>query len=361
VAQRDEPFKRRRPDGTYDDHYSIRWRNPVTGKRESASGFKTKQLARDHRDQQLGYAASQVTLREMRDRFLAVHPGAESTKRELRRRLGKAIETWGEAMNPARLTGEEVEAFRQSLSDGQRHEVTQSVKQAFRWAHTRGLIAVNPAAHVKNPTRRSKPIQPFESWAEIDDLLAEFTSELHRAMIEVAVGIGARPQEWSILRRRGDVDLKSDVPTITIARRMTKDGKIIPATKNGKPRRVPLRPRVVEALKSIPVRIDTPFLFPGEKAKVINLKAFERDHWKPALAGAGLEHRGIYSLRHTYATWLIAEGINTFQLSRVMGTSIEMIDKHYGHLLPDADQALLAAYARFDGRHMDADVDEETG
>jgi integrase len=163
------------------------------------------------------------------------------------------------------------------------------------------------------------------------------------------------------LRRRGDVDLKSEVPTITIARRLSKDGKIVPATKNGKSRRVPLRPRVVEAIKSMPQRIDTPFLLPGEKAKVINLKAFERDDWKPALAGAGLEHRGLYALRHTYATWMIAESVNTFQFSRVMGTSIEMIDKHYGHLLSDADQALLAAYARFDGRDVDAQPNEETG
>jgi integrase len=360
MAQRDEPFRRKRPDGTYDDHYTIRWRNPGTGKRESASGFKTKPLARDHRDQQLGYAASKATLGELRDRWLAVHGGAESTKRELRRRLGKAIDTWGEKINPARLTSEEIEAFRLSISDGQRHEVTQALKQAFRWAHTRGLIAVNPAAGVTNPTGRSKPILPFESWDEIDDVLAELEPK-HRPMIVTTVGTGARPQEWSILRRRGDLDLKSDVPTITIARRMTKDGKIVPATKNGQPRRVPLRPRVVEAIKSIPERIDTSFLFPGEKARVINLKAFERDHWKPALAGAGLEHRGLYSLRHTYATWMIAESVNTFQLSRVMGTSIEMIDKHYGHLLPDADQALLAAYARFDGRHMDAPENEETG
>jgi integrase len=360
VAQRDEPFKRKRPDGTYNDYYTIRWRDHATGERRSASGFKTKQLARDHRDQQVGYAASKVTLGELRDRFLAVYGGAESTKRELRRRLNMAIETWGEDMNPARLTGEEIEAFRLSISAGQRHHVFQGLKQAFKWAHDRGLLATNPTATLKNPVKRSAPILPFASWDEIDDLLEELDAKL-RPMIVVAVGIGARPQEWSILRRKGDVDLKSETPTITISRRLSKDGKIVPATKNGQPRRVPLRPRVVEAIKSIPERIDTPFLFPGEKAKVINLKAFARDHWEPALAGAGLEHRGLYSLRHTFASWAIAENVNTFQLSRVMGTSIEMIDKHYGHLLQDADQALLSAFTKFDGRHMDAAKNEETG
>ncbi len=360
MAQLDQPYKRKRRDGSHAAYYSIRWRNPRTGKRESATGFQTKPLARAHRDQQLGYAASQVTLGELRDRFLAVHPGAESTKRELRRRLGKAVETWGANVNPARLTGEEFEAFRQSLSEGQRHEVFQSVKQAFRWAHARGLLATNPTATLKNPTRRSKPILPFASWSEIDDVCARLHPK-HRPMIVIAVGIGARPQEWSILRRRGDIDLKSEVPCVTISRRLTKDGKIVQATKNGKPRRIPLRPRVVEAIKSIPETIGSPFLFPGEKANVINLKAFARDNWSPALAAAGLEHRGLYSLRHSFASWAIAEGLNTFQLARVLGTSVENVDVHYGHLLDDADQALLSAFAAWDGRDSDAHHDEETG
>jgi integrase len=164
-----------------------------------------------------------------------------------------------------------------------------------------------------------------------------------------------------VLRRRGDVDLTSDVPTITVSRRLTKDGKIAPATKNGQPRRVPLRPRVVDALRAMPTRIDTPFLFPGDKANVINLKAFARDHWATALEQAGLEHRGLYSLRHTFATWCIAERVDTFTLSRVMGTSMEMIDKHYGHLTRNADEALLAAFAEFDGRQMDAEASETGG
>jgi hypothetical protein len=32
-----------------------------------------------------------------------------------------------------------------------------------------------------------------------------------------------------------------------------------------------------------------------------------------------------------------------------MGTSLEMIDKTYGHLLPDADEAELARLDAFDG------------
>jgi hypothetical protein len=37
-------------------------------------------------------------------------------------------------------------------------------------------------------------------------------------------------------------------------------------------------------------------------------------------------------LRHTFATEALAAGVSTFELARVIGTSIAMIDRHYGHL-----------------------------
>jgi hypothetical protein len=36
------------------------------------------------------------------------------------------------------------------------------------------------------------------------------------------------------------------------------------------------------------------------------------------------------------ATFGIAAGVSLFELARFMGTSVEQIDKTYGHLLPDA-------------------------
>jgi hypothetical protein len=35
----------------------------------------------------------------------------------------------------------------------------------------------------------------------------------------------------------------------------------------------------------------------------------------------------------------LAAGISLFELARFMGTSIEMVDRHYGHLAPGSEQA----------------------
>jgi integrase len=55
--------------------------------------------------------------------------------------------------------------------------------------------------------------------------------------------------------------------------------------------------------------------------------------WKPAQRAAGVEPlRRVYDLRHIFATFALRAGISTFDLSRFMGASLTMIDRHYGHL-----------------------------
>jgi hypothetical protein len=54
----------------------------------------------------------------------------------------------------------------------------------------------------------------------------------------------------------------------------------------------------------------------------------------------GGDRPGTADLRpaHTYATFSLAAGVSLFTLSRRMGTSVEMIDRTYGHLAPDAEE-----------------------
>lgn len=45
--------------------------------------------------------------------------------------------------------------------------------------------------------------------------------------------------------------------------------------------------------------------------------------------------RSTYCFRHTYATFRLAEGgVDVYWLAKQMGTSVQMIEKHYGHINP---------------------------
>jgi integrase len=48
-------------------------------------------------------------------------------------------------------------------------------------------------------------------------------------------------------------------------------------------------------------------------------------------------NRTPYALRHTYAAWALAAGVNIYTLARRMGTSVAMIDKTYSHFARDAE------------------------
>jgi integrase len=47
---------------------------------------------------------------------------------------------------------------------------------------------------------------------------------------------------------------------------------------------------------------------------------------------AGGQNRTLYSLRHTYATLALADGIDIHTLAKQMGTSVVMIERHYSKL-----------------------------
>jgi integrase len=74
---------------------------------------------------------------------------------------------------------------------------------------------------------------------------------------------------------------------------------------------------------------------------------FARRDWHPALEAAGVPARRVYDLRHTFASNALAAGISLYELSRFMGASVRVLEMHYAHLVPDAEDA---ARAKLDAR-----------
>jgi integrase len=151
-----------------------------------------------------------------------------------------------------------------------------------------------------------------------------------------------RSLEWK------NIDKANAVASIE---RVHSQGRTKPCKKSDRQRRrVPLRQRVLEALDAHPRRIDSRLVFYGHDGDYLKQVTFRQCHWTPALRAAGIEHRGVYACRHTFAAWSIAAGIHLFYLARILGTSVTQIDATYGHLVPDSEEYLRGLLDEYDVR-----------
>jgi integrase len=50
----------------------------------------------------------------------------------------------------------------------------------------------------------------------------------------------------------------------------------------------------------------------------------------------------LYTLRHSFITQALLDGVSTLEVTKIVGTSLAMIEKHYGHLVADTARARLA-------------------
>jgi integrase len=176
------------------------------------------------------------------------------------------------------------------------------------------------------------------------DAIADELDPMYRPMPQFVGATGLRPEEWLPLERR-DIDRTAGVLNV---QRTVSSGEVVELGKTSRSRRqVPLSPRALAALDALPPRLDTPQLFPARhRAGLLRLQTFYTMDWVPAVEAAGVQKPArIYDLRSTFASNALASGIDPFELATIMGTSIEMIEKHYGTLLTGAASGIAARLA----------------
>lgn len=222
------------------------------------------------------------------------------------------------------------------------HGALMPVRVIYRRAVKRGEIAVNPTTGLELPTPEGKRerIAPPE---EAERLLAALP-ENDRALWATAFYSGLRRGELAALRI-DDVDLASG--RIRVERSYDVKARVFKSTKNRETRTVPVPAVLRSYLASHKLRLAwREGLFFGRTAAL----PFEPSCvWRRArTAWKGMEPIGLHECRHTYASLMIAAGVNAKALSTYMGhSSIQITLDRYGHLMPgneDEAAGLLDAY-----------------
>jgi integrase len=316
--------------------WAYRYRSGGRGSRRTQRGGFTSEKAatealaraldRLRREQGLVEAP---TLSEVVDLYLAQHGGEPETVAKLRWLLAKAVRAFGHR-RINQLRPAEIATWRMTIAGGHRFEATQALRQVLGRAVSWGLIDANPAKQgIDNPQRRYT--KNGRSWAELEVLAAEIRPR-YAPPVLFAAATGLRPGEWIALEHR-DIDPDARVAYV---RRAYRNGRVKCPKTAASVRAVPLQAIALGALERLPRNGRSSLVFPSPSGGYFDLHNFRNRHWKPAQLAAGITpRRRVYDLRHTFATFALRAGISTFDLSRYMGASLAMIDRHYGHLARD--------------------------
>lgn len=228
------------------------------------------------------------------------------------------------------------------------------MRALYAYALSRGIVHANPCTGLKLPrgeTSRDRIATPAEAAMLIAALPAK-----DQAAMGLAVYAGLRIGElialdWSC------VDLEARTLRVTQAwdekARVFLDAK----TEAGQNRTVPIVGRLATLLADHRVLMNHPetgLLFPGASDKSRPASAGRlRNRAAAAWKKAGLEPLGFHEGRHTFASLMIAAGVNAKALSTYMGhANISITLDRYGHLMPGNEaeaRTMLDAYLERQG------------
>jgi integrase len=214
----------------------------------------------------------------------------------------------------------------------------------YRRAIEDGDLAINPCERLRLPAARGRR-ERIASPAEAAALIAALRHE-DRALWGCAFYAGLRRGELRALPWN-NVDLAEGL--IRVERSMSGHGEIgEPKSRAGR-RGVP----IVAALRDLLVehklvtRRDTGLVFGSSETQPFTPTAV-RKRALTAWRGAGLTPIGLHECRHTFASLLIAAGVNAKAITAYLGhASIQTTFDLYGHLMPGSEEeavALVDAY-----------------
>ena len=217
----------------------------------------------------------------------------------------------------------------------------------YRRAFARSEVAINPTMGLELPAtrgRRQRIADPVEAAALIDALPAE-----EQPLWALALYSGLRRGElWAL--RWEDIDLDAGVVHVRRAWDVH-EGEIEPKSGAGI-RKVPiasvLRTSLLEQKLRNGGRPEYRVLADADNRLRDSTTLTARAHrrWK----AAGLKPIGLHECRHTFASLMIAAGVNAKALSTYIGhASIAITMDRYGHLMPGSEveaAGKLDAYIR---------------
>ncbi len=204
-----------------------------------------------------------------------------------------------------------------------------------------GMLAQSPCRRITLP-RIEREEMRFLTPVQVAELAAAIAPQ-YRALVLVGAYGGLRIGELAGLRRERVNVLLGTVEVVDIVTEVQGVLHIGPPKTRASRRRVSLPRSVMVALEQ---HLDTSgagadFVFPAPAGGPMRIPHFRSRFWRPATRRAGQDGLRIHDLRHTAVALWIAAGSHPKEVSARAGhASVSFTLDRYGHLYPEADDAL---------------------
>lgn len=308
-----------------------------------------------------------VTVRAWHDRWVLARNVEETTAHEERLRLDAyVLPQWGSW--PLRSIGRiDVQTWVTKLGRERGPNVTvacyHTLHKMLADAELEGLIPASPCRKIDLP-RIDPPPPRWLTHDEYDRLLLAFDADgvpqaaQWKAMVAVACNTGLRSGELAGL----DVaHVDFDRELVRVQQVMTKYGmRAYPKSESSR-RTVHCPPEALDLLWPVVAdrSADAP-VFPAPRGGRLDQSNYLKTVWHPALRRAGIESVRAYVTRHTFASWMVQDGVPLWDIAQALGHNSLSFVNRYAFLQPDAHDAIRAAFARRRGAGMAHEVPATT-
>ncbi|MFE4517862.1 tyrosine-type recombinase/integrase [Kitasatospora sp. NPDC056783] len=323
------------------------------------------------RGQYLDPATAKTTFQEFAEHWLRSQTSDPNTQASMQSQLRRhAFPRIGArpltSFQPSHIREFVAELETSGMSGSYARVIFSNVRAVLSAAVDDGILLRNPCAAqtVRPPVVGSRRVVPWEP-ERVFAVRAGMT-ERYRATVDVGAGCGLRQGE--ILGLAVDaLDFDASTMHVTQQLKLSRSKPVFAPPKGGTLRSVPLPRPVADALRAhmerFPaVEITLPWMkvggppvtkrliFTSLSDSIVWRGMLNEDHWKPALAAAGViptpgkgesyasarEH-GMHALRHFFASVLLDAGESIKAVSEYLGHADPGLTlRVYAHLMPDS-------------------------
>lgn len=216
------------------------------------------------------------------------------------------------------------------------------------------VIDANPAARIAL-MKGAQEQERFLTREEFAAVRAQLPTARDRLMVELLAYTGLRWSEMAGLHW-SRVDLRRGLVRVVETYNETA-GQMKAYPKGKRAREVPLTDDLVAALSSlerpkggncgVPHAAGIcrgPLVFTTDSGRPMRNSNWS-PLWRAAVADAGVGHARLHDLRHTYASWLLQQGIPLAEVGRLMGHVSTQTTAKYAHLAEAPTDAIKLALA----------------